>query len=41
VDANGKTIARMPQNVGHPGAYDEQADKTAHQIVNAVNNADS
>jgi len=37
VDAAGKVILHMPQNVEHPGIYDELADKTAHQIVAAVN----
>jgi len=37
VDANGDTVAEMPQNVSHPGEYDLQADETAHQIVDSVN----
>lgn len=37
VDADGMIVVQMPQHVGHPGAYDEQADTTAHRIVEAVN----
>lgn len=37
VDANGIAIVKMPQHNWHPGLYDELADKTAHQIVTAVN----
>lgn len=37
VDANGDLVVRMPQNVGHPGMYDELACNTAREIVNAVN----
>lgn len=37
VDALGNNVLHMPQNVNHPGVYDELADKTAHQIVAAVN----
>lgn len=38
VDANGNTVVEMPQNVGHPGAYDRRADETAHLIIERVNN---
>lgn len=39
VDADGEFLFSMPQSegVGHPGLYDEKADKLAHLIVEAVN----
>lgn len=37
VDANGNTVVEMPQHVGHPGEYDQQADDDAHRIINSVN----
>lgn len=36
-DALGAIVVEMPQNVRHPGLYDELADNSAHQIVDAVN----
>lgn len=38
VDADGCVVVLLPQNVCHPGDYDELADHTAQQIVAAVNN---
>lgn len=37
VDANDQTVVELPSRLGHPGLYDAEADQTAHQIVNAVN----
>lgn len=37
VDAAGKLVVMMPQNVGHPGQYDEMADLGARMIVDSVN----
>ena len=37
IDADGQLVAEMLQHVHHPGQYDQQADKTAHRIVAAVN----
>ena len=37
VDAYGKLVVMMPQNVGHPGQYDEMADLGAQMIVDSVN----
>lgn len=39
VNADGEFLFSMPQSedVGHPGLYDEKADKLAHLIVEAVN----
>ena len=37
VDANDKTVVEIPQNVDHPGVYDEIADQLAHKIADAVN----
>jgi len=37
VDSLGRIVCEMPQTVGHPGEYDELADNTANEIVNAVN----
>ena len=36
-DANNCIVCEMPMNVGHPGEYDFIADKTAHEIIAAVN----
>lgn len=37
VDATGKVVVMMPQNVWHPGEYDEMADLGAKMIVDGVN----
>lgn len=37
VDRDGKLVFELIQNVGHPGEYDEKADRIAHAIVNLVN----
>lgn len=37
VDAEGVTVLELPQRVGHPGEFDPVAVRTAHQIVEAVN----
>lgn len=37
VDVNGVIVCELPQNVGHPGEYDEEADNTAKLIVESVN----
>lgn len=37
VDANGVVVCYMQQNVGHPGNYDEQADKYAKLFVESAN----
>lgn len=36
-DATGAIVVEMYQNVFHPGEYDFMADRTANEIVNAVN----
>lgn len=41
VDAEGATVASVPQFVGHPGEYDEKADGLAHTIASAVNGVES
>jgi hypothetical protein len=41
VDANDHFVCLMPQNVCHPGVYDELADYTAIEIVNAVNSLEA
>lgn len=41
VDASGRFICNMTMTVGHPGTYDELADNTAHDIVNAVNSLEA
>lgn len=37
VDAEGKLVVSMPQNVEHPGKYDVVADLAAITIVDCVN----
>lgn len=37
VDADGKLVVIMPQNVDHPGMYDTNADLGAQIIVESVN----
>lgn len=37
VDANGETVVLPPQNVSHPGMYDELADNVCKLICDAVN----
>lgn len=37
VDALGKRVIGIPQNVHHPGAYDAKADRLAQLIVRSVN----
>lgn len=37
VDADGKLVVEMPQNVDHPGKYDIVADLSAITIVDCVN----
>jgi hypothetical protein len=36
-DDLGRLVCKMMQHVGHPGYYDELADKTAHMIVASAN----
>lgn len=37
VASNGARVCNLMQNVGHPGAYDAEADALAHLICCAVN----
>lgn len=37
VDSKGDVVIYPPQNVGHPGQYDERADILCQEIVRAVN----